>query len=784
MKTSRTPNQQARARSGLGAQSSCGLQDPLAAAVPHRQRSPKTTARPAPAGLSTIFKPAPTASKMPAKVGVQPNEGDEAKHGDATAPDDDIGRMARLGFTRLAECLLTIPKTYCDYSRPILRLTAKHLVGAGEGKGASAYLVLRPVALEVFDSAGNPARWGRYAMRLDIQCLDAANTPVRVVVFGQVHAWKPLADAIDELGPEGLRGSEFETLHVYGKLKIFRKQISLQDAHRVPAESRGKVIPVYAGKQGQVSGETVADAVKRAMPRFEETEILMLAQAGLRENEFAQVINAVPLPAALPEIRVPADLLDSLHLPNTVAEGNAASQVARRLSAEAVVRTAMMARSRRQVTASSIAISNSVLDELVGRLPFPLTGDQSQALAEIVADLRGPFPMNRLLSGDVGTGKSITFMVPAVAAAMSGVNVAILVPSQLLVSQHTKELSKFFPGLGPGRLVEVTGGTRIDAGAPPGRIFVGTTALLSVARKARLKFGLCIVDEQHKFSVEQKTALCHDATNCLEATATAIPRSLALVNFGGLDVSILRQCPVQKNITTRIVSADDEARVQSFVAEVVRRGGQAAVIYPLVEAVQDDGSGSEGAAKSTAALKAREGLQSVIQAGDQWDSLFPGRVAVLHSKLSPEQKDDVIRAMNEGRIDVLVSSLVIEVGVTLPSLKAIVVNHADRFGLAQLHQLRGRVARKGGRGYVFLMADQEDFEAEEAGGGEALARMRLLERYTDGFSLAEADMDQRGFGDVAQESELQSGSARTLFHNAKLTHGEIVAAAKRMGAQT
>lgn len=740
---------------------------------------PAPKARPMqPAG---VMQPAPASSPKAAK----PRAAKAAKSGEG----EGLGRLTRLGFTRLAECLLSIPKDYFDYTNPIRVLKPEHLVGADEGKGVPAYLILRPQAVRLYDANKSPTKWMKSAIRLVIDCIDGQRQPIEVSVFGNIWPWKPLIEALSsEEGAKALRGTEFEFLHLHGNIKVWRENIRLASPHLVRPDARGKVMPVYAGKQGQVSGDTLADAVVRAMPEVEDAEIIMLAQAGLRASEFEAAANSVPLPPVIPEVKAPADLLDSLHLPLTAAEGRAACDLARRLSAETIVRKALIAKQRPPVPGSSVIINKKVIESLISKLPFSLTGDQVVAINEIVEDLRSPYAMNRLLSGDVGTGKSITFMVPAVAVAMTGADVAILVPSQLLVTQIASELRALFPALNHDDVVEVTGGTKIPAATKGGRIFVGTTALLSAARKSKLKFSLVITDEQHKFSVEQKSALTHRATNVLDATATAIPRTLALVTFGGMDVSVLRQCPVVKMITTRAVHTSEQQRVKDFVAEVVARGGQAAIIYPLVDVSKADAGSKPQLSVDEALMKAaaggagaKEELQSVIKAGQDWEERFPGRVGVLHGKLTPEEKDQVIKAMTAGELDVLVSSLVIEVGVTLPSLKAIVINHSERFGLAQLHQLRGRVARKGGRGYMFLLTD-EPLEPGEDGESESLARLRLLERCSDGFELAEADMDMRGFGDVAEDSSLQTGTARTLFHNAKLTHQMIARTAKKLGA--
>lgn len=675
-------------------------------------------ARPRPANV--LISPAPTTPT--------PSDPDySARNG------DEIGRLSRLGFKTLPECLLSIPKGYYDYTNPIKTVGRDH-------EDCLQYLVLRAGETKLFDARKRVTGWGKSAARVQINCKDARGTSIDVVAFGNVWPWKGI--------------DEGDVIHVYGTLTRFNGFLTLANPHPVPPSSRGLVVALYAGKSGQVSGETLCEGVSRAIHRLDDAEVLLLAQAGLRESEFVKSTLCTS----------PKDMLKSLHFPASVVEGERAMSVARTLSAETVVRRAAIAKSRPPVLGSAIVINKTLVDDLVSKLPFSLTGDQRVAIDEIVGDLRSAYAMNRLLSGDVGTGKSVVFMVPAAAAYAAGAEVAILVPSQLLVAQIAGELRAMFPGL---PVCEVISGGKIGDG-----IVVGTTALISAARKAKKKFQFLITDEQHKFSVEQKAALAARFTNSLEATATAIPRTLALVNFGGMDVSVLRECPVVKNITTRIVRTDEQSRVIDFVNEVIRREGQVAIIYPIVEAAAK----LPAAAGITVAGASSVGSEpeSVVSAGAKWEARFPGRVGILHGKLTAEEKAGVIQGMNAGEFDVLVSSLVIEVGVTLPSLKAIIINHSEFFGLAQLHQLRGRVARKGGRGYMFLLAD-DDLE------DDTMERLRLLERCSDGFELAEADMDLRGFGDVTDDSSSQTGSSRTLFHNAKLSHQEIAAAAKRLG---
>ncbi len=642
---------------------------------------------------------------------------------------DELGRLKRLGMTKLAECLLSVPKAYLDYTKPI------RTVSTGRHLGEHGYFILHAVRKQAFDGRGSQTTFWKSVVRVQVDAVDEQGTPVRITVFGNVWPWKPVEE-----------GAE---LHVYGELSVWKEFLQINAPAIVAPKDRGTVGCVYAGKRGQVSGDLLADGVARAMHRLEDAEYMLLAQAGLRASEFKSITG----------MESPKKLLKQLHNPSTVAEGVAAKEVARKLACESVVRRAAAAKSRPPVAQSAITIRNDVIEGLVAGLSYKLTKDQKRSIDEIVDDLRSAYPMRRLLSGDVGTGKSITFMVPAVAAHMCGAQVGIMAPSQLVVEQLAKEMRGLFPGV---KVCEVLSGGKAGEG-----ILIGTTALLKAATKAKKVFDLFITDEQHKFSVDQKSALISKHTNILEATATAIPRTLALVHFGGMDVSVLRESPVMKKITTRITKNADKPRLNKFFAEVLARKGQIAVIYPFVEA----GGSTEGA---DGAAEAKETLASVQAAGARWSESFPGRVGILHGKMTPDEKTAVIADMHAHRIDILICSIVIEVGVTLPSLKAMLIVNPERYGVSQIHQLRGRVSRKGGHGYLFLHVVDEIPE-------DAVERLTLLEECSDGFTLAERDMDMRGFGDIEADSESQTGTSRTLFWGVNLTHKELAEASARMG---
>lgn len=626
---------------------------------------------------------------------------------------EKIGRLSRLGFSSLAECLLVVPKEFRDYQEPLNILPIPDT-------GSKQYLLLTLVELEAFDKKGESLKFvkgnARKLYRLSMRGVDGRGDSIPITIFGGVWSWMDV-----QLGDE---------LHIYGEVTTWRNRRQINNPDIVPPEYRGRVVPVYKGKPGQVSGESIFAGVTAAIGCMNDASCILLEQIGIRESEFRSLTG----------LQDPADLLRAIHQPMSVREGEAAVRVAKQLSIKAILNRAMRNQSQVPVAGSSIAVDRTVIQSLISRLPFPPTSDQKQAIDEIVSDLRSPFPMKRLLSGDVGTGKTVAFAVPAVAAFLAGARVGIVVPNELLVGQIAGEIREYFPEI---PVCEVSSGGSISDG-----LVVGTTAVFSIAKKKGIVFDFVVTDEQHKFSVGQKGILVAAHTNMLEATATAIPRTLALVQFGGLALSVLKENPVKKEIKTRVVARAEGGRLFEFVAKQTQSGAQVAVIYPLAE---DKGDGER---------------MTVEAAARRFETMWPGRVGMLHGGLPDEEKNAVIAKMKSGDLSVLCSSTVIEVGLTLPSLRAVIVVHPERFGSSQLHQLRGRVARRGGVGFFFLYLP-EDVE------DTAMQRLQLLVECKDGFTLAERDADLRGFGDVDHDSGSQKGASRMLFWGVTLSREEI-----------
>ncbi len=387
-----------------------------------------------------------------------------------------------------------------------------------------------------------------------------------------------------------------------------------------------------------------------------------------------------------------------------------------------------------QEEGSAFPRSTRLVPALYARLPFRATGAQDRAFAEIEADLAAPHPMRRLLQGDVGSGKTLVALLAALTVIEAGHQVALMAPTELLAEQHLETVRPLAEPLGVNVALltgAVKGRARREAlaGLATGRIAlaVGTHALIQEGVDFG-RLGLAIVDEQHRFGVLQRAALQRrsaESVDVLVMSATPIPRTLALTLYGDLAVSTLDELPPGRTpITTELCRESRREGVYGRIRGEIAAGHQAYIVYPLVEESEKS------------ALRAASTMVHELAAGP----LAGLRLALVHGRMKAEEKDAVMRRFKAGEHDVLVSTTVIEVGIDVPNATAIVIEHAERFGLAQLHQLRGRVGRGRARGHCFLVVP--DWTGEEA-----YQRLRTLEQSTDGFHIAEADLALRGPGD-------------------------------------
>jgi ATP-dependent DNA helicase RecG len=395
---------------------------------------------------------------------------------------------------------------------------------------------------------------------------------------------------------------------------------------------------------------------------------------------------------------------------------------------------------QKNTTTVHYTLDSNRIKDFFATLPFTPTTSQKIALYEILLDFEKPVPAQRLLEGDTGSGKTLVAQASALALADEGFQIAIMAPTEVLAKQHYKNFREVFQNfpLKNGNIPHIsflTGSLktkekretlqRIESGET--NMVIGTHALLSEGVNF-LNLGLVIIDEQHRFGVEQREKLQSMGNpHCLSMTATPIPRTLALIAYGDQDISVLTEMPQgRKPILTSVIPEEEEATIYAFINDQLEKGRQCFVICPLISE-----SKSEIMAEIT----------SVTQEYERMHTIFPGKIiAPLHGKLKAEEKEDIMTRFHKNEIHILVSTSVIEVGVDNKNASIMMITGAERFGLSQLHQFRGRVGRGEHQSYCFLFPGKEYAKNNE--------RLRALEKHSDGFKLAEIDLQLRGPGEV------------------------------------
>lgn len=382
-------------------------------------------------------------------------------------------------------------------------------------------------------------------------------------------------------------------------------------------------------------------------------------------------------------------------------------------------------------------------EELIGKLPYSLTGAQKRTLCEIDADLASGYCMNRLVQGDVGSGKTIVAFAAALAVVQAGAQAALMAPTEVLAAQHYKDICHMSEAYGlPFRPALLTGSVkasdkkRLKAEIANGEInfMIGTQALIQEDVETK-DLALIITDEQHRFGVRQRMALAGKGRepHVLVMSATPIPRTLGLILYGDLDVSLIDELPASRlPIKNTVVDGSYRTKLYQFILKRISEGRQAYIICPMVEA------GEEGS-------EVTEGLANVTDYTEELRKKFPPEVTIdmLHGRMKPAEKNEVMRRFASGETKILVSTTVVEVGVNVPNATVMMVENAERFGLAQLHQLRGRVGRGEWQSYCIFVSGEKDAKCSK----RTQERLQILSETNDGFKIAEEDLKQRGPGD-------------------------------------
>jgi ATP-dependent DNA helicase RecG len=480
------------------------------------------------------------------------------------------------------------------------------------------------------------------------------------------------------------------------------------------ALSAGKVLPVYPATEG-LSHKVIRTLIERHLEPLIALSDDVLPEA-VRQN--------LDLP------RLP-DALRAVHRPHSLEE---AEQGRRRLAFDELLDLQLMlirarAVAKRHRSGVAFVLKRDLTTRLKEGLPWDLTADQQRALREITGDMTAPERMHRLLMGDVGTGKTVVALFAMLLAVENEYQAALMAPTELLVEQHGATLEKLLqplqirPELLLGRQTPAEkAAVRKRLASGETRLVVGTHALLQEGVGFQ-RLGLVVIDEQHRFGVEQRAALMGKGTapDVLLLTATPIPRSLALTLYGDLDISTLKERPPGRGIVrTAVRSSGQRERVLDFIRTECGNGRQAYIVLPVIEESE------------RADLRAATTMMQTLAA--RWPEL---QVGLVHGRLKPEERDEVMRRFRGGDVSVLVATTVIEVGIDVPNATIMLIEHPDRFGLAQLHQLRGRIGRGAEESYCILLVE-----------GPALDRLQGFAATQDGFKIAELDLAERGMGDL------------------------------------
>ncbi|MCL2858380.1 MAG: ATP-dependent DNA helicase RecG [Streptococcaceae bacterium] len=595
-----------------------------------------------------------------------------------------IENYHKLGIFTLEDLLLYFPFRYEDFE-------ARDIFDLIDGEKATIIgKVVTPANVQFF---------GRGRNRLSFK-IKQGEAVIAVTFFNQPY----LADKI-ELDKE---------VAIFGKWESKKQQIL---GMRVIAQAENSYSPVYSLTQGLKQ----ASLVKLIKTVIDEGGLKLLA-----ENLPATLLEKYKLLGR-------KEAVLAMHFPTDM---EVHKQALRRMKFEELFYFQLKLQSlknkeKAQDFGRPIEFKQEEIDEKIKALPFQLTHAQVKSLDEILADMKSPYHMNRLLQGDVGSGKTVVASLAMYATALVNLQSALMVPTEILARQHHANLQALFPELNIALLVSGLKAKErreilADLASGHAHMVVGTHALIQEGVEF-YDLGLVITDEQHRFGVNQRKVLREKGQNpdVLMMTATPIPRTLAITAFGDMDVSVIDELPAGRQpITTRWVKHEQLEEVLKWIKTEVKSGSQVYFISPLIE--------------ESEALD----LQNAVNLYEELSTYFTSsaKIGLLHGKLKNAEKDQIMQAFKSKELDILVSTTVIEVGVDVPNATVMVIMDADRFGLSQLHQLRGRVGRGSKKSYAILVANPKTDSGKN--------RMTIMTQTQNGFTLAEEDLKMRGSGEI------------------------------------
>lgn len=720
-----------------------------------------------------------------------------------------LSEIKKSGFEEPEDILLYLPLKYHDYTETISQMRD------GLGRDDNVFFRVRTKAAPDITFPSKANKVGRVSLKVT----DGYELGI-VNAFGNIWEWKDIVAGQD--------------LYIVGKVTEWQGVISIKAPKIVPTTRVNRIYSQYKNKSVKINKE------KREFNSEFFSKCVSVTFNTLVNKAVMKITNFVGLPEheILNKANTPfaslSEFLMAIHFPKSLEQVEHVNVMIKKLHGMKILSDAATIKPHYDED-SIVNITQSSITDLMSYIPFTLSQEQKLAVWHIMQSLAQPIVTQHLLSGDVGCGKTIVYGIVAAAAYLEGKQVCILLPNLPLAAQVASELAETWPQINVQMVEE---GCKYKYDPTDKKIIVGTTAILGWARKNKgFKSDIFIVDEQQKVGVNQKTSLIHDHTNIIEATATALPRSVMLSLTGAYTTSKIENPPVEKFIESKIIYREQRGELFSSVSQAVKRNEQVAILYPLknesssvvlhianlsvdrqqlsfmdkyipkvkkLELYIEEGttmvSGKKYYAENSKynvfpvksielerdmlntdivelftshgyQVKLEDRITDVTRAQEEWEKHFPNNTVMMHGGLNDEEKLKAVSMAKNDEKKIIIASSMIEIGLTFPSLKTVIVVDPQNMGVSTLHQIRGRLVRHGGHGLFYMFVNKPESDVPE----EYVQRLKLLEQFTKGSQLAEHDMLIRGFGDLSAMGISQSGLTQSIFIGAKILPEDLLA---------
>jgi len=620
-----------------------------------------------------------------------------------------IGRLKYLGIDENWKIPLYLPNSFLDCRRPTVDFRSalvdgQKVVIAGSliGKLVAEKRNKIPITKgELTDSKGNRLRFTHFGDSRKLQT---------------------------ELSQEK------ESFLLSGTISIFAGRPYLNNPEILDDGFMGIIVPCYPGKPGKVAPDNVRKLIHKHL-----SELIPETASKLR-GILSEITNGRQLREAVKCYDwTLEDVLLKAHYPEGLEESVRAHYVLERVAA--IISVTEMRRTCAVPEVQREPLIYDSWEKILEGIPFRLTEEQVDGVKHFIGCFRRPHTSSTLINADVGMGKSAVYQSSIAYVVKAGGRAAVLLPHQRLAEQAFGEINSFWPELHP---VLVNGKCRVEDLLQE-RLLVGTTALL---HRDIGDFDVCVCDEQQRFSVDQRKGLVKAHTHTIELSATPIPRTQALLTYGKMNVVRLTERHSPQDIQTHIITNNEVWDMVSHIKGLIANGSRILIVCPKKETAEEEASDYP--------------LPSVEQVAEKWEKLFPGLVRIAHSGTDSVDLEKAYSDIDSGKAQILCCTTVVETGITLRETRGIIVVHADRFGVSQLHQLRGRLARHGGYGVCYLYLPRPVKEA-------TMERLLAVANTNDGFKLAELDMRLRGVGDLSRQGAKQHGSADSIIYNKQIS---------------